>query len=157
MKNSVILTTLLLALVGVGCSTLRQNETQYQIIGQPGQRGARLPVTAADQAAVKEIVSAFAKQWRLQDRTGTGTFMPSMIGYYNQDWNVTAYPLTLMAFEYQGKIIIDMSQNSTEIGESPEYRARKEALLAALEEKFGNRVVTPRPMDYIRNVPAPKK
>ncbi len=149
--------TLLLALVGVGCSTLRQNETQYQIVGPPGQRGARLPVTAADQAAVKDIVTGFAKQWRLEDRTATGTFMPSMIAYFTQDWDKTSYPLNVMAFEYKGKIIIDMTQNSPDPGESPAYRARKEALLAALNEKFGDRVIIPRLMDYVRHVPGPSK
>jgi len=152
MKHLLILMTLLLALVGAGCSTIRQNETQYQIFGQAGQRGVRLPVTATDQAAVKEIVTAFAQQWRLHDRTTTGSFMPTIIAYFNQDWNETAYPLTLMAFEHHGKIVIDMSQNSPDPGESPAYRARKEALLAALNERFGDRVVLPRLMDYVRNV-----
>lgn len=155
MKN-IVLALALLTLLATGCTELRQNLTQYQVVGRPNERGVSMAVTTNDREGVKQIVVGLGTQWRLQDRTSS-SFLPAVIASFTQDWNETRYPTSLLAFENEGKIIVDLSQSSPEVGETQVYQARAQQLLNALREKFGERAVTPRLMDYVRHVQEPVK
>ncbi len=154
MKHS-IFAVLLVALLAMGCTELRQNLTQYQVLGQSGERrNTRVAVTTSDREAVKEIVTGLATQWRLVDRTSISV-LPSVIASYSQDWDVTRYPTSLQAYEYQGKIIVDLSQESPEVGEPRLYQARAQQLLNGLQEKFGDRAVIPQLNEVVRHIQQP--
>jgi len=154
MRNSIVLTLLWVALIGTGCSTLSQNQSQYQVLGPAKERGPRAAVSSADREAVKQVVYALAGEWRLRDRTAS-SFNPNVIAEFSQDWDETAYPVRLVAFEQNGKIVVDMTQETPGVGESYQFRARKEQLLTALREKFGDRAVTPPLSEYVRHVKGP--
>ncbi len=151
MRNSFVLALLWVALIGTGCSTLRQNESQYQVLGPARERGPRPAVSNADREAVKQIVYALGAEWRLHDRT-SASFNPNVIGEFSQDWNETSYPMRLLAFQENGKVVVDLSQETTGVGESYQFRARTDQLLKALQEKFGDRVVTPPLAERVRHV-----
>ncbi len=152
MKQTILLGTLLMGMLLSGCTTIRENVTQYQIVGPTGERGIRLPVTAADRQAAKEIVSAYGNQWRLKDRTAS-SFLANVIAQYGQDWNETRYPMSLMAFEDKGKVVINFSHSSPEMGETELYRRRSSALFGTLQQKFGARAVMAPLIDHVRHVP----
>jgi len=151
MKCTISLLTLWVALLAIGCQSLLTNQTQVQIYGKPDERGHYAPVTAKDRAAVKEIVTALATQWRLEDRTST-SFIPTAIASFSQDWNVTAYPMNLIAWEQQGKIIVDLTQRSTGVGETALFRDRQNQLISALQQKFGERAKLPKLGEYVRHL-----
>ncbi len=148
MKKNILM-AVWIALVVLGCSTLQQNEAQYQVLGPKDDRGIVKPVSAADREAVKQIVNSFGTQWRLQDRTSI-SFIPTVLASYSQDWN--PHPVNLVAYSYENRIIVDLSQSTSGVGESTQFRSRKEQLLAALREKFGSRAILPKLMDYVRHV-----
>jgi hypothetical protein len=141
-----------MAVLATACSTLTTSQSQIQIYGKPDDRGHYANVTSKDRAAVKEILTNFGTQWGLTDRTSS-SFIPTVVASYSQDWNVTRYPLNLVAWEQQGKIIVDMNQKSTAVGESTLFQERKAALISALNAKFGDRAKLPKLSEFVHNMP----
>jgi hypothetical protein len=152
MKRYTALLTLAVALLAAACTSLTTNQAQVNILGKPDDRGHYANVTAKDRATVKEVLSNFATQWRLDDRTSM-SFIPTAVAAFSQDWNVTQYPLTLTAWEQEGKIIVDMTQKSPSVGEGLIFRERKAVLITALQEKFPNRAILPKLSEYIHRLP----
>ena len=98
-------------------------------------------VTAENRQAVKAVLAETAAKLRFQDLTEQ-SLVPDVIGYWQQQ--ETDLPMRLLARVVSDRIVIDLLHYPYPLGETLDYRAAKELLLADLRTKFRGKVnVTP--------------
>ena len=123
----------------VGCRMV--NQSQYQIAGSSHHEGMQAVVTAENRQAVKAVLAETAAKLRFQDLTEQ-SLVPDVIGYWQQQ--ETDLPMRLLARVVGDRVVIDLLHYPYPLGETLDYRAAKELLLADLRTKFRGKVtVTP--------------
>ena len=130
-----------LGLIGLGCETI--NHTQYYVVGPTSLRGVRASVSAADQAAVKEILDSLAKRLRYEDRTKE-SLIPNIIVSYTQpspSHPVAFYPIRIHAWRKEDKVVVDVMQEPGTPGETQAYRDVVNLVINELKGRFGERLV----------------
>ena len=136
MKTVTCLALLLAASLLSGCRIV--NQAQYQIAGSTRSEGLQAVVTAEHRQAVKAVLAETAAKLRFQDLTGQ-SLVPDVIGYWQQQ--ETDIPIRLLARVVNDRVVIDLMHYPMPTGETLDYRAAKDLLLAELRAKFRGKVV----------------
>jgi hypothetical protein len=140
MKHGISLLALLAAVFLAGCAETL-NHAQYKLIGPASGESVRASAPAADQAALKEILSSIAAQFKLTEMSGA-SLMPNTIAYFTEI--DASYPIQLNAYVVGDQVVVDLLHSHPYGGETAKYDQIKGLLLSELKSKFGNRVrVTP--------------
>ena len=126
-----------------GCSTL--NRMQFAVVPPKAPYGLKTSLTDADRATVKDLLQQAASRQQLVDRTSK-SMVPNTLAFY-QSTDLTD-PIKLVAWEQEGRILIDFMHASEELGEPLNFRQARERLKQDLQDAFGPR---------LRVIPAPER
>lgn len=136
MKTVIYLVILLSTILLSGCRMV--NQAQYQIPGSARGEGLQAVVTSERRQAVRAVLAETAAKLKFQDLTAQ-SLVPDVIGYWQQQ--ETEVPMRLLARVVEDRVVIDLMHYPWPIGETLDYRAAKELLLADLRAKFRGKVV----------------
>ena len=147
MKIQSIVVPVVLSFLWAGCGTV--NHTQYQLNGPRRADGLHAAVSTEDRERVKEIVTAHAARFKLQDFSQSSR-IPNLIAYFQEA--DAQNPIKLSARTVGDKILIDLMGTLPEVGETLTYRTAKETLWSELKSAFGERVII---VDFRKTTLAP--
>jgi hypothetical protein len=142
MKHWIACSLLVVGLLVGGCDSI--NQSQMQVLPRPGAGGTAVAVVpATEREAVKQVLTEIATKHKFEDHTSL-SLHPDIICDFSQPVTTrppSRNPVRLAAWIYRDRIVIDLSQKSIEGGEPVAYQDLRNEIFAALQQKFGNRVV----------------
>ena len=143
-KNFSLLTSVLLL---AGCTV--PNQARYQVFPASATHPTATP---ADQAAVKEIIQTAAKTLKLEDMTAS-SIVPNTIAYFQQVDSNT--PVKLIAWNENGKILIELMHWPDTLGETLPFRSTREYIESELKQRFGDRASVVAFKKLVAKTPSP--